>query len=82
MDNRSTLEKGESFLELLTQLQKDNLKTAILLDCNGLIRAEGSIRHIVLNDKHPYLQLQSGLKIALVTIVAVNGIFSPDYSEC
>jgi len=82
MDKRSTLIKGESFLELLKQLQKDKLKTAMLLDCNGLIRAEGIISHIVQDDKQPYLQLQSGLKIALVTVVAVNGVFSPDYSEC
>lgn len=82
MDNRTTLKTGQSFLDLLLQLQKDNTKAAMLLDCNGLVRAEGMITEVVMNDSVPYLKLQSGLKIDLSTIVAVNGIFLSDYSEC
>ncbi len=82
MDNRTTLKTGQSFLELLLQLQKSNTKAAMLLDCNGLKREEGIISEVVTTDNHPYLKLQSGLKIDLSTIVAINGIFLPDYSEC
>lgn len=82
MDNRTTLKTGQSFLDLLLQLQKDNTKAAMLLDWNGLIRAEGIISEISMNDTQLYLKLQSGLKINLSTIVAVNGIFLSDYSEC
>lgn len=82
MDNRSTLMKAESFLKLLQQLQKEKKKAAMLLDCNGLARVEGIVSDIVLDDIQPYLKLQSGLKIVLSTIVAVNGVFSSDYSEC
>ena len=82
MDNRTTLKTGQSFLDLLLQLQKDNTKAAMLLDCKGLKREEGIISEVVMNDTQPYLKLQSGLKIVISTIVAVNGIFLPDYSEC
>ncbi len=82
MDNRTTLKSGQSFLDLLMQLQNDNIKASMLLDCNGMIRAEGMISEIVMSDIAPYLKLQSGEKIDLSAIVAVNGIFSPDYSEC
>jgi hypothetical protein len=82
MDNRTTLKTGQTFLDLLLQLQKVNTKAAMLLDCNGLVRAESIISEVVMNDSVPYLKLQSGLKINLSTIVAVNGIFLSDYSEC
>lgn len=82
MDNRTTLKTGQTFLDLLLQLQKVNTKAAMLLDCNGLVRAEGIISEVVMNDSVPYLKLQNGLKINLSTIVAVNGIFLSDYSEC
>ena len=82
MDKRSTLITGQTFLKLLQQLQEEKTKASMLLDCNGLIRAEGMINHIILNDAQPHLELRSGLKSDLSTIVAVNGIFSPDYSEC
>lgn len=82
MDNRTTLKTGQSFLDLLLELQKDNTKAAMLLDCNGLIREEGIISEVVMNEPQPYLKLQSGLKIVISTIAAVNGIFLPDYSEC
>lgn len=82
MDNRTTLKTGQTFLDLLLQLQKVNTKAAMLLDCNGLVRAEGIISEVVMNDSVPYLKLQSGLKINLSTIVAVNEIFLSDYSEC
>ncbi len=82
MDKRPTLITGQTFLKLLQQLQEEKTKASMLLDCNGLIRAEGIISNIILNDAQPHLELQSGLKIDLSTIVAVNGTFTPDYSEC
>ena len=82
MDKRSTLITGQTFLKLLQQLQEEKTKASMLLDCNGLIRAEGIINYIILNDAQPHLELRSGLKIDLSTIVAVNGTFSPGYSEC
>lgn len=82
MDKRSTITRGESFLETLTQLKKDKLQASMLLDCKGLIRAEGIVTNIVSNVDQPYLVLQSGIKIDLSTLVAVNSIFLPEYSEC
>lgn len=82
MANHITLKTGQSFYDLLLQLQKDKTKAAMLLDCNGLVRAEGIISEARITDTQPYLKLQSRLKIVISTIVAVNGIFLSDYSEC
>lgn len=57
-------------------------KVAMLLDNNGLVRAEGLIKSIVLNAEKPYMEMVGGLKIVLETITAVNDIFVPSYSEC
>ena len=82
MDKRTTVTRGDSFLGILTKLKKDKLKASMLLDCKGLIRAEGIVSDIVSNVDQPYVILQSGVKIDLSTIVAINGIFSSEYSEC
>lgn len=82
MDKRSTITRDESFLEMLRQLKKDKLPASMLLDCKGLIRAEGIVTDIVSNADHQYFVLQSGVKIDLSTLVAVNGVFLSGYSEC
>ncbi len=57
-------------------------KVAMLLDDNGLIRAEGFIKTLHTNEVKPYIEMVGGLKIVLNTITAVNGIFVASYSEC
>lgn len=59
-----------------------NSKVAMLLDDNGLVRAEGLIEQIFSDAPEPYLEMQSGTKIVLRTITAVNGVFSSSYCEC
>ena len=82
MDNRITLRCNETFYELLLNCLQHNSKVAMLLDDCGLVRAEGFIRRIVTDVERPYVELESGVKIVLQTITAVNGIFGPSYSEC
>jgi hypothetical protein len=50
----------------------------LLDDENGINRAHGLIAD--LNEKS--LRLDSGIPINLSAIVAVNGIFASDYTEC
>lgn len=82
MDKRLTLDIGQTFMELLQQLQSAQIKASMLYDCHGLTRAEGIIREIIFEADQPFVELQSGLTIAVSTIIAVNGIFLPEYSEC
>ncbi len=75
MDSRTTLPVNKTFSDMLQQSMQNNKKVAMLLDDHGLVRVEGFIRKIELNSERPYLELDSGIKIILQTIIAVNGIF-------
>lgn len=82
MDSRDTLKCNATFIDILSSCMETKTKVAMLLDNNGLVRAEGLIKSIDLNAEKPYMEMQGGLKIVLETITAVNGIFAPSYSEC
>lgn len=53
----------------------------MFLDAKGIIRAEGLIRAIYLDVPKPYLELESGIKVIIKTIRAVNGFFSPSFQN-
>ena len=82
MDTRLTLNDKQSFFQLLKQLHADQSKVSLLYDNNGLTRYEGMISSILTNSLPPCLRMQDGSQIAISSVVAVNGIFAPDYSEC
>ncbi len=46
MDGRTTLKINDSFIEILTNCLEEKSKVAMLLDNNGLVRAEGFIKSI------------------------------------
>lgn len=81
MDTRMTLNNKETFLQILKDLRSTEAKASLLYDKNGLTRYEGLIMDITATPK-PCLLLQDGLEIPLSSVIAVNGIFAPDYSEC
>jgi hypothetical protein len=82
MDIRTTLKSKESFIEILSNCLEDKTKVAMLLDNNGLIRAEGFIKSINTEAVEPFIEMEGGLRVVLATITAVNGIFVVSYSEC
>lgn len=82
MDLRKTLSVNESFMEMLVDCKNRGAKAEMILDINGLERAEGVIQQIYPDDPNPYLELQDGRKIVEKTVVALNGIFRPEYSGC
>ena len=82
MDSRTTLKCNATFINMLSNCMEAKTKVAMLLDNNGLIRAEGLIKSMEINVAQPYIEMQGGLKIVLGTITAVNGIFVASYSEC
>jgi hypothetical protein len=82
MDGTNTLKCNATFIDILSNCMEAKTKVAMLLDNNGLIRAEGLIKEIQINAAQPYIEMQGGLKIVLGTITAVNGIFVASYSKC
>lgn len=82
MDLRTTLSVNESFLKMLTDVKNRGAKAEMILDINGLERAEGIIKEIHADGPNPYIELQDGRKIVEKTIAALNGLFRPEYSGC
>lgn len=82
MDTRVTISDKQSFFQLLKQLYEDQKKVSLLYDNNGLTRYEGMISAILNGSSRPCLLMQDGTKIDIPAVIAVNGIFAPDYSEC
>jgi hypothetical protein len=82
MDCRVTLNAGETFLELLTTSYKSGQKVSLLIDDGGMTRMEGVIKTIDTTASSPIIELASGGVITLDKIVAVNGVFRPEYGEC
>lgn len=77
MNTRTTPSINENFLEIFINCKERKIKAAILLDAKGMIRAEGLIRAIYLDVPKPYLEFESGIKVVIKTIRAVNGFISP-----
>ena len=82
MDSRVTLNLDETFLQILESCFKQNEKVFLLLDEDGIARTEGSILAIHKVTEKISIELDNGRKIYLSNIVAVNGIFRPEYGEC
>jgi hypothetical protein len=82
MDLRNTLAQDETFMVILNECFSKNTKVALILDNDGLEKMEGKIITIESNAKEPYFKLNDGSLIFVKTVIAVNGIFLPSYSEC
>src|SRR6476620_11685963 len=78
---RETLPAKASFHEIILSLYQKKDPVNILYDDNGLTRANGYIKYLNENES-PYLVLENETRININSIVAVNGIFASDYSEC
>jgi hypothetical protein len=82
MDKRGTLSAKENFTEKLKNCYDNKEKVSMILDDGGLQRAEGIIKDLHLDAEPAYVELHDGRKINLITVVALNGTFLSDYSEC
>jgi hypothetical protein len=84
MDQRETFDSLQKLKAVLQGLQQQREKASFLLDDEGLTRTEGIIASI---EEKPDLGstgvvLDHGETIVLKQIIAVNGQFRSDYSEC
>ena len=82
MDSRKTLVVTETFKQMLLDLYHAKTRAALLFDDNGLTRAEDFVAEFREDGKDSYIKLENGLEIPVKTIIAVNGTFLSEYSEC
>ena len=82
MDTRTTLNKEASFLALLQHEHDGKRKVNLLVDHEGIYRASGLIHHIFSKNDTYYIKLDDNQEFSISEIVAVNGIFADDYTEC
>ena len=80
MDKRETFDSTDSLKNILAGLYQQKQKASFLIDENGLMRLEGLITDIQQGDNTTITIGDN--QIALEQIIAVNGIFRGDYSEC
>ena len=81
-DTRQTIPNGASFLAQLEELFHSKQTAGLLYEDHGVTRANGLITALYKEDGREWMELEGGLKIAVDTIYALNGIFRSDYSEC
>lgn len=85
MDQRQTF---SNLTELAAILEQDNIRGLIahlIIDRDGLTRVSGDIAGIETTiDGHGFINIDNGAStvVYLAEIVAVNGLFRSDYSEC
>ena len=82
MDCRLTIDKNDSFLKMLQAAHISGEAVNLIYDDNGMTRAEGRINTILTDTPEPTIELNTGLKIPVKAIIALNGIFLPEYGEC
>ena len=82
MDKRSTLSTTETFIEKLKQYYKNNDKVSMIVDDGGMERTEGFIKDIHFDAQPPFFELDNGTRVNPQHIIAINGTFLSDYSEC
>jgi hypothetical protein len=83
MDCRVTLNVNETFFDLLKTFYHSKERVYLLVDDDGITRVEGFIRKMDENSVPPdYIEMDNGIKIPVKNIVAINGIFLPEFGEC
>jgi hypothetical protein len=82
MDIRAALSANENFKQKLKDCFENKEKVSMILDDGGLTRAEGVITNIFFDTQPAYIELHDGTKVNVHAIVAINGTFLSDYSEC
>lgn len=82
MDRRTTFQNYPELLELLSSLQ--GTRASFILDHGGLTRLDGTITALkrAADVQKTEFVLDSGPSFSLAQVIAVNGLFRWDYSEC
>jgi hypothetical protein len=84
MDKRETFDDLQKLKAILKIIRQQQSKASFLIDDNGLVRIDGVVSFI---DEQADLNFAVAIingnnNILLKQIIAVNGQFRSDYSEC
>ncbi len=84
MDQRQTFSNNHELIASIEALQRDAAKASLLIDIDGLERLEGMITGITQNDdpSETVITIDGKQEVKLDNVIAVNGVFRSDYSEC
>lgn len=84
MDVRDTVVGPEVFLALLEEHRQKDWPVSLLIDQEGITRVGGFITDIIRADNllKTKVLLERGETFLLEQVIAVNGMFRSDYSEC
>jgi hypothetical protein len=84
MDQRATFESLSQLLSIVSDLFVQKQNASFLVDINGLTRIEGKISFIKQEKdvSKTTITIDNRSEITIDKIVAVNGLFRSDYSEC
>jgi hypothetical protein len=85
MDQRSTFGNLDQLLDIITGLFKEKSRASLIIDKEGLTRMEGLITKVERNDGSvgkTIVHLHPSENFTLNDVIAINGIFRSDYSEC
>jgi hypothetical protein len=82
MDQRTTFETYAELLHLLTRLR--DTRASFIVDSDGLTRLDGTITDLTpaADQSQSLLVLDGATTLHLSQVIAVNGIFRSDYTEC
>jgi len=85
MDQRQTFSNAAELMNMINVLFTQQRKASFIIDQDGLTRTEGLI--VKLEEKNGLIEetvvhLQPSLHFKLSQVIAVNGVFRSDYSEC
>lgn len=82
MDMRQTIVDRQAFGKMLQELKDNQQKASLLYEQQGIERAEGFITKLAFTAGGGTVTLHTGLTVNINAIVAINGSFLSDYSEC
>jgi hypothetical protein len=84
MDQRETFDSLQKLKTILCGLYQQGERASLLVDSDGLTRMEGRIASVkeMADLGSTVITLEQGEWIYLKQIIAVNGQFRSDYSEC
>lgn len=84
MDQRATFHNLPELLSIVLDLFKQKQKASSLIDADGLTRIEGTISFIKQENNvgKTTITIDNMTEITIEQIIAVNGLFRSDYSEC
>lgn len=84
MDHRNTFKNLQELQAVLLSLHHDKQKASLIIDHEGLTRTEGIITSIEQKNKddETIFEIDYTKRFSLKQVIAVNGLFRWDYSEC